>query len=233
MVAETQEQKRNAGAAVFGLSALGLSAAALITALLKPSPALGTTPQQPVNVIVDGDIRTALAGLLAQGEDVKAQLALMDGHLLNIIEAISGIELPTGTTHPIPRVVDLEPFEQKDETLEKGVDFPVYELTAAQGGLIWAIIDVTDPSTTVIFNIDDLYWEFDYATLNDEGIDRPLFPGVWLSKYDPATNHYVLIFSAGNPRGFTFKDHLRVIVRFTGTGSATLTEGRGILWRYV
>lgn len=213
------------GVGLFGLATLGVSITALVAALTKPVKAA----EMPQEVIVDGDVRKALAALLLQGEAVGNSLNTANSYLREIVRVLGGMipgEIPIGET-PI-----LVPFLKQNETLASGQNFPAYELTGGKGALLWAVIDVTDPNTKVIFRFDDLVWEFEFNTLYNEGVDKPLFPGVWLSKYDVSNSHYALIFSAGDLSGFTFKERCSIVIRYQGTGTATLTEGRGIVWNY-
>ena len=49
-----------------------------------------------------------------------------------------------------------------------------------RGGLIWAVVDVSDPNTTVNIKVDKLTWEFTISTLLSQGLDKPYFPGFWV-----------------------------------------------------
>ncbi len=217
------ERERSANAKAFGALGLGVGFTGLIALLTRPRPAYAGTPEQPVNVIVDGDVRQALAALILLGQDMQGQLATVNENLQELISLLGGVPSPGNE-------LQLLPFKFVSEILQAGVPFALYELDEGKGSLIWALIDVTDPNTTVLIRIDDLLWEFKYSTLFSEGVDRPLFPGAWISKYDAGTSHYALIFSAGDVKGFKFDRTFSINVRFDGVGTATLNEGRGVLW---
>ena len=217
---ETAERERSATSALWGLPILGIGIATLIASLTRPAQA---SPDGPP---IDGDVRQALAALLLQGEAVKDKLDLVNTNLVAIIEALGGAA-PGGSGLP-SRI--LEPFLEQNKTLNSGERFVVYERSPAKGSLIWVVIDVTDPDTDITLKFDNLSWTFNINTLQVEGIDRPLFPGVWLSRFDAASSHYAVVFSAGNINGVGFNNLLNVLVTYKGAGTATLTEGRGICW---
>lgn len=221
---ETAEKERRNTSAFWGLPILGVSIASLVLALSRPAQAApGELPQE---VIVDGDVRQALAALLLQGEAVKEKLDLVNTNLVAIIEALGGAA-PGGPGLP-SRL--LEPFLKENKTLNTGERFVVYEKAPAKGSLVWVVIDVSDPNTDITLKFDNLSWTFNIDKLRNEGIDRPLFPGVWLSRYDAATLHYAVVFSAGNINGVGFNNLINVLVTFRGAATATLNEGRGICW---
>ena len=201
---------------------LGVSIAALIAALLA-KPAAAAPGPGPGVVIVDGDVRKALAALILNGQDIASLLATANETLTAILNALTGA---AGE-----RI--LEPFQEVNKTLTSGDNFPLYESKPGKGALIWAVVDVSSPNTTVQFKFDDLVWEFNFTTLFNEGMDRPIFPGVWLAKYDAVNSHYVLVFSAGDVKGWTWSRMAHILVRYTGSGTATLTEGRGVVWTSV
>ena len=224
MVQETKQGARPTSSALWGVPLLGISIVNLIASLTKPAQA---SPEgQPQEVIIDGDVRQALAALLLQGEAVKEKLDLVNTNLVAIVEALGGAA-PGGDGLPSRMLV---PFLKQNKTLNSGERFVVYEKAPAKGSLVWVVIDVTDPDTDVTFKFDNLSWTFNINTIRNEGIDRPLFPGVWLSRFDALSNHYAVIFSAGNINGVGFNKLVNVLVTFKGAGTATLNEGRGILW---
>ena len=220
MVQETVDRGRREAASLWGLPILGISIATLIASLSRPASA--APGEQPL----DGDLRTALAALLLQGEAVKDKLDTVNTNLAAIIEALGGAA-PGGNGLP-SRII--EPFLKVGQTLNSGERFVVYEKAPAKGSLVWVVIDVTDPNTDITLKFDSLSWTFNITTPRLEGIAQPLFPGVWLSRYDPASSHYAVIFSAGNINGVAFGKLINVLVTYKGAGSATLTEGRGICW---
>ena len=224
MVQDTAQKEKRNTAAAWMVPMLGVSIATLIATLTRP--ALASGGQLPQEVIIDGDVRQALATLLLQGEQVKEKLDTVNTNLVAIVEAL-GAPAPGGNGLP-SRV--LEPFLEQNQTLVSGERFVVYEKAPAKGSLVWVVIDVTDPDTDVTLKFDGLSWTFNINTLQSEGIDRPLFPGVWLSRFDAMTLHYAVVFSAGNINGVGFNNLINVLVTFKGAGTATLNEGRGICW---
>lgn len=220
---ELETSKRGQGPLIVGGLSLAVGLGALIASLTRPVSAATGTPSEPVNVIVDGDVRQALAALILQGETSNNALAVANEYLKQIVTLLGG------TPAEVVKF-DLVTFKQENQTLQHGTAFPLYEIDSGAGSLIWTLVDVSDPDTTVIIKVDDLKWEFKYSTLYAEGVDKPLFPGAWLSKYDAGTGHYALIFSAGDVKGFKFERTFSVNVRFDGVGTATLNEGRGVLF---
>lgn len=217
-MANDNGNKGRLAVAVSGAAA-ATSVVALIAALTKkakaaPPPGEGELP--PITVILDEQTKQALAAILSQ------QLAT-NQTLNKILTALGEV--------PGKRI--LEPFQYKNQTLQKGIPFGVYESKPGKGSLIWAIFDVSDPDTEVSFRIDDLVWTFRFSTLLTQGIQQPLFPGAWLSKADAIAGHYCIVFSAGTIDGFTYEQRLIISITFKGTGTATLHEARGIKWTYI
>ena len=226
MVQETKP--RQTSSALWGVPLLGVSIVTLIASLSKPAAA-APGEGEPLEVVGMDDVRTALAALLLQGEAVKERLDTANACLVAIIEALGGSP-PGGDGLPGR---ELEPFQQDNQTLESGANFALCEKSGKGGALVWAVVDVSDPNTDVNIKIDNLSWTFNIDKVREQGIDKPLFPGVWLSRYDAATSHYALVFSAGSSNGMKFGQSLKVIVTFKGVGSATLHQGRGVLWSEV
>ena len=226
MVQETKP--RETSSALWGVPLLGVSIVTLIAALTRPAEA-APGEGQPLELVGMDDVRTALAALLLQGEAVKEKLDTVNRSLVSIIEALGGTP-PEGDGLPGR---ELEPFQQDNQTLDSGANFALCEKSGKAGALVWAVVDVSDPNTDVNIKIDNLSWTFNIEKVREQGIDKPLFPGVWLSRYDGATLHYALVFSAGNSNGMKFSQGLKVIVTFKGVGSATLHQGRGVLWSEV
>ena len=206
--------------------ALVLSTTALITALTKKAEAAPPGEIPPITVILDEQVRQALAAILSQQLAVSDKLTTANQTLVAIAEAL-------GAGPPFVEERILEPFKKESQTLQRGVPFAVYESTPGKGSLIWAIFDVSDPDTELSFRIDDLVWNFKYSTLLTQGIQQPLFPGAWLSKADALAGHFCIIFSAGTIEGFTYKQRLIISLTFKGAGTATLHEARGIKWTYL
>lgn len=217
--------ERSGGAKALAAGGVAFGVGALVAMLLGPRPA-GAAPGQPTEVIVDGDVRKALAALLLQGQDIAGKLDTANETLKSILAALGA--------QPGEELI-LEPFQKINQALAPGESLPLYESKPGKGALIWAVVDVTDPNTSVIFKFDDLTWELNYTTLFNEGVDRPLFPGIWLARYDALTLHYSLVFSAGDVKGWAFSKLAQVVVRFNGVpgATATLTEGRGVVWTHV
>jgi hypothetical protein len=212
-----QGKERSRGSDVFLGMLGGAGVGALVAELLKPRGA----GAEPINVIVDGDIRQALATLILLGQGANDKLDEVNGHLIDILAALGG----EGQNKL------LLPFQEVNKVIHPIENYPLF-LSTKPGSLIWAVIDVTSPNVTLIFKFDDLSWEFQYNTLLNEGVDRPLFPGVWLSRYDAINSHFAMIFSAGNLTGFTWKRAMSIVVRNTSAADVTLTEGRGVTWDY-
>ncbi len=223
MVQETKP--RQTSSALWGVPLLGVSIATLIAALSKPAQA-AAGEGQPLELVGMDDVRTALAALLLQGEVVKERLDTVNANLVSIVEALGGSP-PDSNGLPGRELV---PFQKDNQTLNTGDNFAVYDIANRPGALVWAVIDVTDPNTDINIKLDSLSWSFNIEKVREQGLDKPLFPGVWLSRYDGATLHYALVFSAGSINGMKFSQSLKVIVTFKGVGTATLTQGRGVLW---
>jgi len=162
--------------------------------------------------------------IISQQADTLTKLDTANLTLTAISEAL-------GVTPVEERI--LAPFQYKNQILQRGVPFGVYESKPGKGALIWAIFDVSDPDTEVSIRIDDLVWNFKFDTLLAQGVQQPLFPGAWLSKADALAGHFCIVFSAGTIDGFVYEQRLIVSVPFKGAGTATLHEARGILWDYV
>jgi hypothetical protein len=206
-----EKERTRLPTAAWALPLAGLSLTNLVMNLTKPaSAAVEGLPsdQGPTEVVVDGDVRAALAQLLIQGEAVKDKLDAVNNNLVAIVQAMGGT-VPTESGTPGR---ELEPFLQEQKTLSKGERYPAYAISNESGSLVWALIDVSDPNTDVTFKFDGLSWTFNMETLRTQGVDRPLFPGVWLSKYDPLNLHYCLIFAAGNINGIPFSKLCNVLV---------------------
>lgn len=149
---------------------------ALIVALTKkakaaPPPEEGVPPIITTVTLAEEE-RQALAAILSQQVDIADKIKTANQTLTNIAELL-GAE--------VPRRI-LEPFEKENQTLQRGIPFNIYESTPGEGALIWAIFDVSSPLATLTFRFDDLVWDFNINTLITQGIDQPLFPGVWLAK---------------------------------------------------
>jgi hypothetical protein len=217
------------------LAGIGASASvlSLIISLQKPvAAATGDLPEATLNFYQD--MRTALAAILEQQvltinalNNISTSLGLTNQRLLDILNALGA------PTTPINQI--LEPFEKLNQILEKGTPFSVYETkVTGQGALIWAVFDVSSPNVTLSLRFDDLLWKFSIDTLITQGIDRPLFPGVWLTKADGISGHYCLVFSAGDLKGFNYKTRLSITLVYDGAATtATLHEARGIKWTEV
>lgn len=238
--------------ALAGLAAVG-GIGALIYTLTRPRPVEAAPPGivappteiPPITVVLDEEIRQALAAILinqvstAEGLDtlfdtlfdtLGTKIDAINENLRQILQAL-GVEAPPTPTPPAAeeRLI-LQPFQKDSQTLQSGTPFPIYEKSPGKGALIWAVIDISSPTAKVAFRFDDLLWEFEYDTLRNQGVDSPLAPGVWLSKYDLANSHFAMIFSAGDIRGFAFTQRLLITVTYTGAGTATLNQGRGVVW---
>jgi len=223
MVQETKP--RQTSSALWGVPLLGVSIVTLIAALSRPAEA-AAGEGQPLELVGMDDVRTALAALLLQGEVVNERLDTVNANLVAVIEALGGSP-PNGDGLPGR---EMEPFQMDNQVLNSGSNFAVYDIAGKPGALVWAVIDVTDPNTDISIKLDSLSWTFNIDKVREQGLDKPLFPGVWLSRYDAATLHYALVFSAGSINGIRFSQSLKVIVTFKGVGTATLTQGRGVLW---
>jgi len=220
-------EDRVKSALVVGGIGATLGVAALITALTRPVKAAPPGELPPAIIaVLDEDTRRALAAMLSQQAATIDAITTTNQTLAQILEAL-GVEVPV-TEKRI-----LEPFQYRNQTLQKGIPFAVYESKPGKGSLIWAIFDVSDPDTQLSIRIDNLVWEFKFNTLLTQGIQQPLFPGAWLSKADAISGHYCIIFSAGTIAGFAYEQRLIITLTFQGTGTATLHEGRGINWIYL
>lgn len=217
-------------AILLGGTGTALSMAAILLALTRPvgaAPPSGGEGGAPV--IIDEAIKQALAAMLVLQSDTLTNLESMKEKLDLTNKALQDILAALGATPPAEGRI-LEPFLKENQTLNSKDPFNIFESKPGKGALVWAVIDVTDPNTKVSFKFDGLVWDFTLTTLFNEGVQQPLFPGVWLSKYDATSGHYTVIFSAGTLEGFAFKNTLIIYVTFLGTGTATLTEARGIKW---
>ena len=212
---------KDKGAAALAIS-LPVSAAALVIALTRKAKA--APPTEPMYVILDDEVKQALAMIISQQSDMLTKFDTANLTLTAISDALGAV--------PVEERI-LKPFQYKTQVLQKGVPFAVYESTPGKGALIWGIFDVSDPDTKLSFRIDDLVWNFDFNTLLTQGIQQPLFPGAWLSKADALAGHYCIVFSAGTIEGFVYKQRLIISLTYQGVGTATLHEARGILWDYI
>lgn len=211
------------GAKALAVGAVGISTVALIAALTKKAKAAPPGEIPPITVVLDEEVRQALAAILNQQVNMLGAIGTANQTLIQILRAL-GVEAPTIENRM------LEPFQLEDKTLEKGTAFSIYESKPGKGALIWAIFDVSDPNTKLSIRIDDLVWNFKFSTLLTQGVLQPLFPGAWLSKSDAISGHYCIIFSAGAIEGFAYKQRLIISLTFEGVGTATLHEARGIVW---
>jgi len=212
------------GKAALAGGAVVLSTVALIAALRKPAmaaPENGIPPE--IIAVLDEETRQALATIISQQANMLTKFNTANQTLIAISQAL-GVA---------PRERILKPFQYINQTLNRGVPFGAYESKPGEGSLIWALFDVNNPNTDVSIRIDDLVWTFDFNTLLAQGVQQPLFPGAWLSKFDAIAGHYCIIFSAGDIEGFIYKQRLIVSVTYKGVGTATLHEARGILWDYI
>ncbi len=239
------KETRDRLAILLGGTGTVLSIAAIMAALTRPVKAaplpgeqLPPGEKQPPpagEVVIDGAIRDALAAMLSLQASTLTSLESVEEQLGATNKILRDISSALGVT-PVTPVVErriLEPFLKENQALSSKEQFNIYEASPGKGSLVWAIIDVSDPNTKVSFKFDGLVWDFTLTTLFDEGIQQPLFPGVWLSKYDAASGHYTIIFSAGALEGFSFKEKLLIYITYQGTGSATLNVARGIKWTYL
>lgn len=218
-----------------------LSVVALITALRRPAKAAAAPPTEEipptVTAVLDEETRQALAAILSQQVDtleaidtLSSNVADLGSKLDTANQALTNIAELLGAAPAVPEEkLILQPFQLDNQTLQSGTPFPIYQKSPGKGALIWAVVDVSSPSAKLALRFDDLVWEFEYSTLRDQGVDSPLAPGVWLSKYDAANSHFAMIFSAGAVSGFAFKQRLLITVTYTGTGTAILKQGRGVV----
>jgi len=199
----------------------GLGAGALLTrgAAAEEVPPPVTPPE---------DLKEALARL---DQTLKAINAMLLAEHRDLIAALT--EMTAAITGLYPAAAEqrfIETFSKGSETLKSKTAFTLTE-HAGRGGLIWLVADVSDPDTTVSIKADKLTWEFKISTLLSQGLDKPYFPGIWLTRYEPGPPaHYCAMFSAGTLVGLTYSKQLHVYVTFNGSGTATLNEGRGIRW---
>ncbi|GAI60177.1 unnamed protein product [marine sediment metagenome] len=216
------------GKTALAVGAIGMSTVALIAALRKPAKAAPPENGIPpvIIAVLDEETRQALAMIISQQADTLSAINTANLTLTAISEAL-------GAEPPVIEERILEPFKYENEALQKGVPFAVHESKPGKGSLIWAIFDVSDPNTKLSFRIDDLVWNFNFNTLLTQGVQQPLFPGVWLSKADAIAGHYCIIFSAGTIEGFVYKQRLIISLTLEGAGTATLHEARGIKWTYL
>jgi len=222
-------------AMALGLTGLGMGTAALVAALTREVKAEELLPGE---VTVDGAVREALAALIVGQENIKGALQGISTTLDNIRQGqgevnttLVGIrDALTALGAEPPGEQILEPFKKENATLQSKSAFPIDVVERGVGSLVWAVIDVSDPDTTIGFRFDNLVWEFNYNDLLTQGIQQPLFPGAWLSKADAIASHYCMVFSAGDIKGFGHKSRFQVVATFHGTGTATLHQGSGVRW---
>ncbi len=231
-------KEKDRSALALALTAAGLGTTALVVALTKEVKAEELPPGV---VTLDGPIREALAALIVGQADIKAALEGIGTTLGNIrlgqqeanTTLVSIREALTALGAAPPKAQILEPFKQESRTLKSKTAFPIDVVGKGVGSLLWAVIDVSDPDTTVGFIFDSLTWEFNYNDLLTQGIQQPLFPGAWLSKADAIAGHYCMVFSAGDIKGFGFKTRFQVVATFNGTGTATLHKASGVRWAQI
>lgn len=178
------------------------------------------------------------AAILDALHNITAALVTVSNQLAGIDKIATELLCLLGLMAPPPPgasdVRVLEPFKEEGETLVAKSPFTVEEYSPGRGGLIWAVIDTDSPEVDVSIRLDDLVWKFNIDEMLTQGLQAPLFPGAWLSRAEagpPA--HYCLVFSAGTERGFTYNARMGIYVTYRGSGSATLTQGRGVGWRYI
>jgi hypothetical protein len=213
--------EKNTGAVLAGAAAI-TSLATLAVTLSKPAQAaVGPGEYPPVQLVLDDVTRQTLAAI------INSQIAIYEklGRIDQGIQALIGLM----GAQPEGRLI-LDPFEQNNQALQRGVPFPLYSKTQRTGALIWAVVDVSDPHTSFSIRFDELVWKFKFDDLQNEGVDAPLAPGVWLSKYDTTNKHFAMVFSAGTTRGFGFSKMCLVNITYEGATSAILNQGRGIAW---
>jgi hypothetical protein len=212
----------NGTKALAGTAALA-SIATLIASLSKPAqaaPAEGGVPQIVV-ASLDDETRKALSLILEYTFKSSQKLDTVNESLKAILSALGA---------PAAKRMVLEPFQLDSKTLQSNTPYTIYERTGEAGALIWAVVDISSPYGILAIRIDELVWDFEITKLRDQGVDAPLPVGVWLSKYDTANSHFCLIFSGGSVGGFAFDQRLLITIKYTGTGTATLNQGRGIAW---
>lgn len=222
-------EKARTGGAFVGGTAVGLGVG---LALGRPAKAEAVEPAPPK------DVTEALARLDQTLKAINTTLLSVDAALVGLSGQQSKIaamleNLSSALTALYPAAAEariIEPFKKESQTLTKNVPLTLNQ-KAGRGGLIWALVDVSDSNTKLSIKLDKLVWEFTLSTLLSQGVDKPTFPGVWLSRADPGPPaHYCLVFSAGTLAGFTYSTQFHLYVTFMGTGTATLHEGRGIRW---
>ena len=202
---------------------VGAGAGALAGALLGSQRA-GAAPPDLTAVLTQ--LNQTLQVIQATEQGVSSMLTSLHADLNSLIAAISAL---TPGAPGAAQVRSLYEFKKLNGSLASKTPFEIVQRTNVAGGLIWAIIDVTDPNTQVVFRFDDLELVFSYNTLIDEGIAQSAFPAIWLAKADP-TGHYVMVFSAGNLSGIPYSKLFRIHVAYQGDAAATLNEARGIYW---
>lgn len=215
-------------AVILGGTGTALSIAALAAALTRPAEA--APPTEGEQVIINEAIKQALAAMLMVQSETLTTLQSMQTQLDSTNKMLRDILPALGAAPPEERRI-LEPFLKEAQKLNSKEQFNICEQTG-RGSLVWAVIDVSDPNTKISFKFDGLVWDFTLTTLYNEGIQQPLFPGVWLTKYDADSGHYTIIFSAGTLEGFSFESKMIIYATYLGTGTATLIEARGIKWGY-
>lgn len=215
------------GTKALAATAAGVSIATLITTLLtRPSAAKAAGEGGQVTVVLDQDVREALAAILQEQLNMEGAIGGLKSSLDTANAALESIAASLGA-EPVNRMLDY--FEKNSITLSPATPFKIDE-TDGKGALIWGIFQVDDPDVTLILQIDNQTWEYNIDTLNTQGISSPI-PGVWVSQYDTTNSVYCLVFtSAGNLAGFPFNSRLIISIRYNGTGTATLTQARGVKW---
>lgn len=201
----------------------GFGGGLLAGTLLTKKAAAAEPPLPP-----PADLTEALARLDQTMKTLNATLITEHAELIAALSQMAGAITQLYPAAPEQRFI--ETFAQGEKTLKSKARFTLGSHTG-RGGLIWAVVDVSDPDTTISIKVDNLTWEFKISTLLSQGLDKPYFPGCWLTKHDPGPPaHYCAMFSAGTLVGLTYSKQFHMYVTFNGTGTMTLAEGRGVRW---
>ena len=178
-------------------------------------------------------LNQTLQGIQATEQGVSSMLTSLDTDLNSLKATINSLSAAISALTPgapgAAQVRSLYEFKKQNQSLASKTAFEIVQKTNVAGGLIWAIIDVTDPNTQVVFRFDDLELVFSYNTLINEGIAQSAFPAIWLAKADPI-GHYTMVFSAGSLSGIPYSKLFRIHAAYQGDATATLNEARGIFW---
>lgn len=194
-----------------GLGAVGGVA---VSALLQKR---GAPPQ---------DIKSALERI----DESLLALAATEQAILNALVALNDSMASLGASIASlggkPTQFKLYEFKKPGVTVASKTGLEIFK-SDKPGSLLWFVIDVSDSNADVLFRIDDLEWRFTISTMVNEGLDQPVYPGVWLAKAD-AAGHYVLMLSAGNMNGLPYFNSCGIYLSNTSDASETLNEARGI-----